>query len=568
MINIAQIGMLLSSASGGVVVLPDYIGSNLYDEWYGNYGLTVRGTPTWGNIEDWFGYRNGERLDRGTGTTWAKPSGGIFTKTTGTGPIIRNRSTGINSSFTICAIIKKDVFVGSRVTLLDAPSDSPALRIDLERGSSQPNVAVVYAGTTYDLGVQFPTDGNFHTVVFVIDTAGILRYYRDGVQYGGNVSIAAGGINWTATNTSRTFFGFQFQGAYKKIRIYKEAVSDANCQIIGNNANAFFVDYLVTHRPVVVVHRGGQSNQVGSTMVASNYPAYLQAQMTTAYNFSISAAAGTRQYNLILAGTSFGGNCGPGLASSWKLQSEYPNADIIVHQTATASQSLDVYFNSRTNGTGWAALTNTWAALESVLGIEGRTIQLIVFSFIQGEQDSDAGELIAVAKRYNHYFEQVNNNGGNIQLQFNGVDKTTDFVVGQNIWILSDNGLYSVQAQITASTFSTNTLVTVSSSYLGAAPGGSTDRGNLRNLFDDAVATLDVNYFLDVRVPHGTASPVTVPNKAIVRQGKNVMVLSDSRYKQLDVDNLTTYPLQAVGNLHFNAVGYENIGLNEVDLIP
>jgi hypothetical protein len=81
-------------------------------------------------------------------------------------------------------------------------------------------------------------------------------------------------------------------------------------------------------------------------------------------------------------------------------------------------------------------------------------------------------------------FNQINNNGGFIQLQFNGSDITTSLPVGHTIYIQSTNGVYDLFGTITASTFSTNTLVTVDQAYISAAIGGGfVNNDDLRPLY-------------------------------------------------------------------------------------
>lgn len=86
-------------------------------------------------------------------------------------------------------------------------------------------------------------------------------------------------------------------------------------------------------------------------------------------------------------------------------------------------------------------------------------------------------------QRKDFTFNQVNNNGGFIQLQFNSTNLTASLQVGDTIYIQSDNGIYDLYAEITASSFSTNTLVTVDASYVSAAPGGFINNDDLRALY-------------------------------------------------------------------------------------
>lgn len=549
------------ASSTRIETLPDYIGSNLYDEWIGNSGIVVRAATS--ATEKWYGRYNSKILDRGTATGWALPVNGVFTKTgSGNCPQMLSQATTLSGSVTFAAVMKKASAQGSRVDWVQASSDTPTLRCELETQAAG-KLGITYAGTTYSTGQAFLYDSDFHAVVFVIDTAGVFRCYMDGVKYGGDIAIPAGGIDWTAVQT-RGFFEFQFNGSYRKFRIYNEALSEENALLISDPANNFFQELTVENRPVVLLGAYGQSNQQGSTMTAGSYPAYLQAEMTTAYYYTASSLV---RMGKVLAGTRPSPDCGPFLAMSYSLQSKYPDADIILMEVANASQSLDAYFNSRTPGAGWTSIKSTRDPLMLWVAAEMRTIEDYIVSYIQGERDSDAAETEATAKKYNHYFEQVNNDGGNIQVQFNGVDKSSDFTIGTSLRVLSDNGVYDVTANITAVSFSTNTVVTIDSPYISAAPGGAVNRGTYKNFIDDCFSVLGCTKYIDVRVPHDSASLVTNPRRDIIRSCKNVMVNGTTVF-QLNVDDEIIYPLQAVGNVHFNAIAYENIGLNQALLIP
>ena len=75
-------------------------------------------------------------------------------------------------------------------------------------------------------------------------------------------------------------------------------------------------------------------------------------------------------------------------------------------------------------------------------------------------------------QRKDFTFDQINNNAGNIQLQFNAVDVTSSFAVGQTVRVKSDNGVYDGFGSVTAEAFSTNTLITINIPYVSTAPGG------------------------------------------------------------------------------------------------
>jgi hypothetical protein len=86
--------------------------------------------------------------------------------------------------------------------------------------------------------------------------------------------------------------------------------------------------------------------------------------------------------------------------------------------------------------------------------------------------------VLYVLERRDFTFNQINNSGGFIQLQFNSVDLTTSIANGDRLYIKSNNSVYDLFATVTAVSFSTNTLVTVDVAYISAAPGGfvNTDR--------------------------------------------------------------------------------------------
>lgn len=83
-------------------------------------------------------------------------------------------------------------------------------------------------------------------------------------------------------------------------------------------------------------------------------------------------------------------------------------------------------------------------------------------------------------QRKDFTFNQVNNSGGFVQLQFNAIDLTTSFDVGSLVHIKSDNNVYDIFGTVTARAFSTNTTVTIDQSYISAAPGGFVNNFTLR----------------------------------------------------------------------------------------
>lgn len=84
-------------------------------------------------------------------------------------------------------------------------------------------------------------------------------------------------------------------------------------------------------------------------------------------------------------------------------------------------------------------------------------------------------------QRKDQQFNQVNNNGGFVQLQFNGVNLVSFFTVSDSIYVKSDNGVYASYGTVTARVFSGgNTLVTTDQAYTSAATTGFTNNDTQR----------------------------------------------------------------------------------------
>lgn len=73
-------------------------------------------------------------------------------------------------------------------------------------------------------------------------------------------------------------------------------------------------------------------------------------------------------------------------------------------------------------------------------------------------------------QRSDFSFNQVNNAGGFAQLQFNAVDRTGSFAIGDIVYIFVA-GQYDGYGTVTAEAFAGNTLITTSIPYAGANPG-------------------------------------------------------------------------------------------------
>lgn len=86
--------------------------------------------------------------------------------------------------------------------------------------------------------------------------------------------------------------------------------------------------------------------------------------------------------------------------------------------------------------------------------------------------------------RKDFIFNQINDVGGAIEIQINGSNQTANFSSGDNLWIQSDNGIYSQPVTVFSSAFGGgNTTILCNESYISAAPGGYANNNTLRPLY-------------------------------------------------------------------------------------
>lgn len=91
-------------------------------------------------------------------------------------------------------------------------------------------------------------------------------------------------------------------------------------------------------------------------------------------------------------------------------------------------------------------------------------------------------------------FDVVNDDGGDIQLEFTGVNVTSSFALGDIIYIKSDDDVYDLFAEVTAESFSGgDTLITVDAAYVSATTGGYVNNNDLRPLYRVEVEVYDID---------------------------------------------------------------------------
>lgn len=132
-------------------------------------------------------------------------------------------------------------------------------------------------------------------------------------------------------------------------------------------------------------------------------------------------------------------------------------------------------------------------------------------------------------------FNQVNNNAGNIQLQFNAVNIAASFSLNDVVWVESNNGVYSASGLVTASTYSApDTLVTIDIPYTAVAPGGYVNNETKR-----------VNYKVSIGVY--TSSLIGTIRISPDRQGN--IIADVSRVLWADMNPDITIDLTSVNNV-------------------
>lgn len=97
-------------------------------------------------------------------------------------------------------------------------------------------------------------------------------------------------------------------------------------------------------------------------------------------------------------------------------------------------------------------------------------------------------------QRKDNEFNQVNNNGGFVQVQFNGVNIVSEFFSDDVVTVVSDNGVYSVAGSVVSRSFSGgNTLVVTDIPYASAAPGGFVNNETTKPNYRIQVNLLDAS---------------------------------------------------------------------------
>lgn len=264
--------MLMRSGVGGVTPppLPDYT-TNLWEEFVASQGIIADANNL--DIDSWTGYRNGIQLNA-TATTEDIPVNGAINLTVdGQGFTISNSNPNVGpTDCTFFYLFQKNSAHAETngIWIFDNLSPVPRLIIKFEISAANTNVGLQKNGVDYDFGVAFPFGASKTVMAVRISNGGTeATLHFGGVQVGNTLTGLTGGqfAMDTAVTTRRFLRGAStitrtYKGKCEKIRLYVEAVSDANIALISDPANAFYNP--VTVNNVRLFNGVGQSLESGS----------------------------------------------------------------------------------------------------------------------------------------------------------------------------------------------------------------------------------------------------------------------------------------------------------------
>jgi hypothetical protein len=384
----SQIPIFITAAkseSQATVSLLDYT-SNLLDEWVGNRGFVINTDNT--NIGTWSGYRNGLVLT--PTSNYGKPSSSDVTQAANNAGFTLPASLAVTGDVTFAFVIKSAARQNAEQRLFHAVG-TPQMILNLEISAANGNMGMLYNSQSLNFGTAFPFDNQYHTLVFKINSGVNASVYLDGTKVGNTVTFSSStAINWTANSTRRIFRTastgtVSFVGAARKVRIYKEALSDDNIAIIGNHSNAFFVK-VTDDRSIYRNYNIGQSNANGSGIVVGDLEPELQGVMPNVFiwDFNIRKWIPMDPNNRPV-----NSGIGPIFRTAWLIHEAHPNDLVYLNNYAYGGTSLAVDWAVGT-GVRYLEWFQYLAASNVILEIEERIPNTIntYITWAQGENDA------------------------------------------------------------------------------------------------------------------------------------------------------------------------------------
>lgn len=280
-------------------------------------------------------------------------------------------------------------------------STNPLFQWQSQISGGNLNMQFSYNAVNYPLtGQQFPYDNNYHVcVVRLRNDAGTIKgsVNIDGTQRGSEQSFTGSMTQWDdkvvrrfLRSSTTTWFGY-----VKRIRVYKEWLSDTTITNFFIPTNAVFKRDEVETRRAVIVAGKGQSNWQGEPFATTSEltPANRQ-QLIPNTNF-FSDVTTRLLIGPVLSEVRPVLGPGPTIEMCYQLKEKYNNADFYVISVAASNTGYAAFWNSRTSGTGWLEYSRQIANLCMKLKAENRGVVDVWLPDNLGETDAtttlDAG---------------------------------------------------------------------------------------------------------------------------------------------------------------------------------
>lgn len=364
--------------------LSDYT-TNLMDEWVANLGITTDANLV--NIDFWDGRLSSTRLQATQGTELIPVNKTMAMTVSGQGFNLPSNPGIPACDWTFLFLTQQAAAqnIASGVWLFDSTATGgPRLIIQSETNTGDFTAQIQYNGVIKNFGYTIPFDSSEHVIGYRI------RYPEadlliDGVVVATVTGLTGGQMNMNSAATRRLLRGSgavnqTYTGNIKKVRIYKEALSDANVSLISSPSSVFRTP--VPLRPARFYNGVGQSNQRGNG-ASSGIPAQYQTPPNCyLWNNTTRVYEALNTTTNTLAGPCFSAMVAEGL--------KFPDYDLFFTMGAAGGTSMAVNWLPP-SGTNYVLNKGYCDASLAQLTIQGRnpsTQNRVVFDY-HGESDAN-----------------------------------------------------------------------------------------------------------------------------------------------------------------------------------
>lgn len=390
----------VSAVTGNVNRVSGFVDyrTNLVADWAMNRGLTINLNNT--SIESILDMNGNFGLaPAGTATLTTNNEITLAVLGEGFSNLVSTEVTnglGFTGDISICFYVKKPAAHSAIQVLFDSvnanSSGNPLFQFQTQISGANLNMRFSYNGVNYVLtGSSFPYDTDYHCLIIrARNDAGTIKLslLMDGVLIDTEKSVTGSMTNWDEKQNRRflrssttTWFG-----SIKRIRIYKEWITEANALNL-SDANAVFRNDEVDPRIEKVFATWGQSNWLGEPYATTgDLPADRQIPLSRCNFFS--SYTFRKITGFLLSEVRPLQGPGPIIEMGYQIKEKYQGQNFYFIQVATSGVSQATYFNSRTAGAGWVEFSNQLTNLLVKLKAEGRTISEVNIADYQGEADA------------------------------------------------------------------------------------------------------------------------------------------------------------------------------------